>query len=61
MSPFNGHPEGFSTASLRLLDEGLHRMLLDAQIAAEAKEKTIGLRRRRGRTAGGSHDGKASD
>lgn len=41
MSPFNGHPEGFSVASLKLLDEGLHRMLLDAQVAAEAKQKTM--------------------
>lgn len=39
MPPFNGHPEGFSVATLALLDEGLHRMWLEAQAASAAKSE----------------------
>ena len=39
MSPFNGHPEGFSAATLELLDQGLNQIWLEMQIAADAKTK----------------------
>jgi len=37
VSPFNGHPEGFSAATLELLDQGLNQIWLEMQIAADAK------------------------
>jgi hypothetical protein len=38
--PFNGHPEGFSAATLELLDQGLKQIWHEMQIAADAKAKT---------------------
>ena len=37
MAPFNTLPEGFSAASLQLLDQGLNQIWSDMQIAAEAQ------------------------
>lgn len=39
MSPFNGHPEGFSVSALELLDQGLNEIWHEMQIAADAKTK----------------------
>jgi hypothetical protein len=39
--PFNGHPEGFSAATLDLLDQGLKQIWREMQIAADAKARAI--------------------
>ena len=39
MPPFNGHPQGFSTAALELLDQGLNEIWHDMQVAAVAKTR----------------------
>ena len=40
MSPFLGYPEGFSVATLELLDQGLNQIWHEMQIEAKAKTKT---------------------
>jgi hypothetical protein len=37
--PFIGHPQGFSTASLELLDQGLSEIWHQLEIEAEARNK----------------------
>jgi len=44
VSPFNGHPQGFSASALELLDQGLNQIWHEMQIAADAKTKDASLR-----------------